>query len=142
MALQWLPNLVTVTTEQLMAPAEVQYEAPALASAPTPIAAEATQQGMLTAAAQKVLELVDEEARGLVRAAMEAGPPVPSVRYEEGAGEGGIGLVVEVGWPDARVALYLPGEEDSAAQLEEAGWTCLAADADADALIGALKGEA
>ena len=119
------------------------YDVPSLASAPTPKAAETMEQGMLTAAAQEVLSTVDEDARSAVRAAMEAGAPIPLVPYEEGEGERGIDLTVEVGWPDARVALYLPGEEDAAAQLEAAGWTCWAADeADAAQLIRALKGEA
>ena len=144
MALQWLPGLVTVTSEQLLAPPAVLYDVPSLASAPTPKAAETMEQGMLTVAALEVLgQVTDEDAKVLVRAALEAGAPIPMVPYEEGEGERGIDVTVEVGWPDARVALYLPGDEDSVAKLEAAGWTCWSADeADAAQLIRALKGEA
>ena len=138
-ALQWLPGLRVVTTEQLLAPPEVEYTEAPLASRDVPQAAEMAE-GLLSAAALEALEEADEAVRDLVEAAMRAGAPVPDIPFEHGAGSTGVDSVVEVGWPTLELALYLPGEEEDAEALTEAGWRCFAADdVSEEQLIDALR---
>ena len=81
--------------------------------APTALSPEAAQ----------VLGLVfDEPCRALVAAALAAGCPMPVAGFEpEGAG-GAHGWMVEVAWPDAKVALLADADEARDDYLHRGGW--------------------
>ena len=127
MALQWLPGLRVVTTEQLQSPPEVEYTEAPLDSRAVSQAAEMAE-GLLSAAALDALRDADDAVRALVEAAMRAGAPVPDIPFEHGTGSSGVDSVVEVGWPTLKLALFLPGEEEDAEALAEEGWRCFGAD--------------
>jgi hypothetical protein len=64
--------------------------------------------------------------------ALAGSVPVPVVGYESEEG-----IVIDVAWPDLKIAVYLDPNPDDCRDLEAAGWTLLAAET--DALIGALS---
>jgi DEAD/DEAH box helicase domain-containing protein len=141
MALQWLNELTVVTTEQLASPPEVEYAELALATQPAVKAAETLEQGMLSPAALEQIRDADESVKELLEQALRAGLTIPDIPYEGGSGADGVDAVVELGWPKAKVAVFLPGEEEDATKLEAAGWRCFAADElTADTLIEAVRG--
>jgi hypothetical protein len=101
--------------------------APGAIASVVPDAGVATAHGVgastLDAAAQEAVDLVlDEACRDLAKGAILAGCPVPDPGYEpEGAG-GGHGWMVEVAWPEVRVAVLADLDDKRDAYLRGAGW--------------------
>jgi hypothetical protein len=102
--------------------------------------AAAAEVGMaaLSPDASEELELiVDDDVRDLVERVLHRGAPTPVAGYEED------GWVVEVAWPDRKVAITYQLEPEAVAWLDEHGWTARAAeDWDEDELLEATRGEA
>jgi hypothetical protein len=65
-----------------------------------------------------------EETRDVLSVLREKQVPAPTIPYEH-AEDGLIVLTVELAWPDAKVAVYLPEQAEQAAPLEDKGWLLL-----------------
>ncbi|MBX7159500.1 MAG: DEAD/DEAH box helicase [Acidimicrobiia bacterium] len=113
---------------------------PGTTSAATAAPAAPTPASDLAAAAAEELELIlDDSARALAEAAIRAGVPVPVAGHEPDAGSEG--WVVEVAWPQRRVAIVTDDDADRDTWLRDHGWTVRpAAEWTAADLIDSLKG--
>jgi ATP-dependent helicase YprA (DUF1998 family) len=86
------------------------------------------------------LELVDEAVRPLVRDTIEAGAPVPVAGYELPAPQG---WVLEVAWPERKVAIRVDTDEEREKWLAANGWDVrLIEEWDAATLTSVLTGTA
>jgi ATP-dependent helicase YprA (DUF1998 family) len=89
--------------------------------------------------AEEELELIlDDRARSLTEAALRAGAPVPTAGYEPDAG-GDRGWMIEVAWPERRVAILTETDPALASWLAAEGWTARSVDEwDEGALVHAV----
>ena len=102
------------------APPPAGEVAPAGPAAPTPSPAGAPPGGELEERALEELELIlDEDARNLTQQVLRLGAPLPVAGYELNAPDR---WVVEVAWPQQRVALLTDQVEARDRWLEGHGW--------------------
>ena len=70
---------------------------------------------------ETTLEYALDETRDLLTDLRAAGAPPPTMPYQHQEG-GAIIAEAELGWPQAAVAVLLPGQEEHRGVLEDAGW--------------------
>lgn len=150
--LQWANLLQFLTSDGRAALVAVTGEADRLDPGDFEIVPSGDREGELPAGpaepqrlasdAVEELELIlDPAARDLVEAALLAGAPVPVAGFEPDAE--GTGWMVEVAWPEPRVAVLTDEDADRDVWLDQHGWDARPASAwTAASLAAALQGRA
>jgi hypothetical protein len=113
--LQFLPHYTPVSAELLR-----HLAAPAVGVPPQePAAPQAPPDDP---AWTEALRFADPSCDSLLQACRSAGLPAPTVGFELLSAAGVVVAQAELAWPGPRVAMLLPGEEESRALFAVAGW--------------------
>jgi hypothetical protein len=67
-------------------------------------------------------ELADPACAGLLAACRRAGLPAPAIGCDLPDARGRVVAAAELAWPDARVAVFLPGAESALLLAGQTGW--------------------
>ncbi len=70
----------------------------------------------------QVYEFADSACAPLLDACRARGLPAPEVGYDIVDGRGRVAATAELAWPDARAAVFLPGQESALLLAGQAGW--------------------
>jgi hypothetical protein len=131
--------VAAVTEAALLEPNDLAIVPAPVMAAPAAPAPSAEGEAPLPAAAAEELELIlDGIAWSLAETVLRRGAPVPVAGYE--VGDGDEGWVVEVAWPDQRIAILSDVDEARDAWLAAQRWDARPAGVwDADALDAAIE---
>jgi len=131
--------IAAVTEAALLEPADLAIVPPPAMVAPAMPAPPGEGEAPLPAVAAEELELIlDGTARSLAETVLRRGAPVPVAGYE--VGDGDEGWIIEVAWPDQRIAILSDSDEARDAWLAAQRWDARPADVwDADALGAAIE---
>jgi DEAD/DEAH box helicase domain-containing protein len=112
--LQFLPDYAAVSNEyigQFVAQPDVPAQQPA-----APVAFSGDP------AWNEALRFADPSCASLLQACQTANLPAPTVGFELLSPTGVVVAQAELAWPEQRVAVLLPGEDESRALFADAGW--------------------